>query len=92
MGGSARGRNIPRASCVRACICTTSSPAMSFPASNDVVLNQVLVYFGDDETTTRVIDTIQAEGTCWCGGALDVERSLEAMLAIAATHVRAPRA
>jgi hypothetical protein len=35
---------------------------------NDVVLNQVLVSFGDDETTARVIHAIQAEGTCWCGG------------------------
>ena len=35
---------------------------------NDVVLNQVLVSFGDDEINTRVIDAVQAEGTCWCGG------------------------
>jgi glutamate/tyrosine decarboxylase-like PLP-dependent enzyme len=35
---------------------------------NEVVLNQVLVSFGDEETTNRVIDSIQADGTCWCGG------------------------
>ena len=35
---------------------------------NDVVLNQVLVSFGDDETTDKVIAAIQAGGTCWCGG------------------------
>ncbi len=35
---------------------------------NEVVLNQVLVSFGDSETTRRVIAGIQAEGTCWCGG------------------------
>lgn len=35
---------------------------------NDVVLNQVLVSFGDDETTRRVIAAVQADGTCWCGG------------------------
>jgi glutamate/tyrosine decarboxylase-like PLP-dependent enzyme len=35
---------------------------------NDVVLNQVLVAFGDAETTTRVIAELQADGTCWCGG------------------------
>ena len=35
---------------------------------NDVQLNQVLVRFGDDETTRRVIAGIQADGTCWCGG------------------------
>jgi len=34
---------------------------------NDVVLNQVLVSFGDAETTRRVIREIQADGTCWCG-------------------------
>ena len=36
---------------------------------NDVVLNQVLVQFGDDETTRKVIAKVQAEGTCWAGGA-----------------------
>ena len=35
---------------------------------NDVVLNQVLVSFGSDEETQRVIDSVQSDGTCWCGG------------------------
>ncbi len=35
---------------------------------NDVILNQVLVSFGDAETTRRVIAAIQEDGTCWCGG------------------------
>ena len=36
---------------------------------NDVVLNQVLVRFDDDdETTNRVIEHVQEEGTCWLGG------------------------
>jgi glutamate/tyrosine decarboxylase-like PLP-dependent enzyme len=35
---------------------------------NDVVLNQVLVSFGDEAVTRRVIAGIQADGTCWCGG------------------------
>lgn len=35
---------------------------------NDVVLNQVLVSFGSDATTERVIDAVQRDGTCWCGG------------------------
>jgi threonine aldolase len=34
---------------------------------NDVVLNQVLVAFGDDAQTRRVIDALQQDGTCWCG-------------------------
>lgn len=75
---------------------------------NDVVLNQVLISFGDDAATTRIINAIQAEGTCWCGGTVwkgrramrisvsswattesDVTRSLDAMLAIAATECQA---
>lgn len=35
---------------------------------NKVVLNQVLVSFGDADTTSRVIKGVQEEGTCWCGG------------------------
>jgi len=35
---------------------------------NEVVLNQVLVSFGDEGRTRRVIDALQADGTCWCGG------------------------
>jgi glutamate/tyrosine decarboxylase-like PLP-dependent enzyme len=35
---------------------------------NDVVLNQVLVSFGDDSTTRRIIAAIQEDGACWCGG------------------------
>jgi glutamate/tyrosine decarboxylase-like PLP-dependent enzyme len=37
---------------------------------NDVVLNQVLVSFGDAETTHKVISGIQNDGTCWCGGTI----------------------
>jgi glutamate/tyrosine decarboxylase-like PLP-dependent enzyme len=35
---------------------------------NDVVLNQVLVRFGDDERTREVIARVQADGTAWMGG------------------------
>ncbi|HEY6230320.1 MAG TPA: pyridoxal-dependent decarboxylase [Pyrinomonadaceae bacterium] len=77
--------------------------AAGFKILNDVVLNQVLVSFGDAATTNRVIAEIQANGTCWCGGTVwqaqtamrisvsswattddDVERSLEAIIRIAA--------
>jgi glutamate/tyrosine decarboxylase-like PLP-dependent enzyme len=34
---------------------------------NDVVLNQVLVSFGDDAKNRKIIDEIQEDGTCWCG-------------------------
>jgi glutamate/tyrosine decarboxylase-like PLP-dependent enzyme len=70
---------------------------------NEVVINQVLVSFGDDEKTRRVLDGIHQDGTCWCGSTVwqgraairisvsswattedDVERSLAAMLRVAA--------
>ena len=35
---------------------------------NEVVLNQVLVSFGSAERTRAVIERIQRDGTCWCGG------------------------
>jgi glutamate/tyrosine decarboxylase-like PLP-dependent enzyme len=41
-----------------------------FKILNDVVLNQVLVSFGDAEVTNRVIKKIQEDGTCWCGGTI----------------------
>ena len=70
---------------------------------NDVVLNQVLVSFGSDDKTRRVLAAVQEEGTCWCSTASwqgqaamrisvsswattkdDVERSLAAILRVAA--------
>ena len=35
---------------------------------NEVMLNQVLVRFGDDERTSRVIARVQEDGTAWMGG------------------------
>ena len=45
----------------------TGLESAGFAILNDVVLNQVLVSFGDDARTRRIIDAIQADGTCWCG-------------------------
>ena len=75
---------------------------------NEVVINQVLVSFGDEAVTRQVIAALQAEGTCWCGATVwqdqvamrisvsswatteeDVDRSLAAMLSIAAEQRRA---
>ena len=42
--------------------------AAGYTILNEVVLNQVLVMFGDAERTRRVIAGIQRDGTCWCGG------------------------
>jgi len=77
--------------------------AAGFEILNEVALNQVLVSFGSDETTRRVIGAVHEDGTCWCGGTVwqgraamrisvsswattdeDVERSLAAMIRVAA--------
>ncbi|TPG18309.1 pyridoxal phosphate-dependent decarboxylase family protein [Pedococcus bigeumensis] len=42
--------------------------AGSVEVVNDVVLNQVLVSFGSDARTDRIIDGVQRDGTCWLGG------------------------
>ena len=35
---------------------------------NDVVLNQVLFRFADDETTAAALSQVQAGGVAWMGG------------------------
>ncbi len=35
---------------------------------NDVVINQVLVSFGSPSLTRAVIEQVQQDATCWCGG------------------------
>jgi glutamate/tyrosine decarboxylase-like PLP-dependent enzyme len=54
--------------CRHAARFTEGLRAAGYEILNDVVLNQVLVSFGDDATTRRVIEAIQTDGTCWCGG------------------------
>lgn len=34
---------------------------------NDVVINQVLVSFGSEAVTDKVVEEIQKDGTCWMG-------------------------
>lgn len=41
--------------------------AAGYQILNEVVINQVLVSFGDEERTRRIVGAIQSEGTCWCG-------------------------
>lgn len=38
-----------------------------FEILNEVVLNQVLVSFGEDAENRKIIGDIQSDGTCWCG-------------------------
>jgi glutamate/tyrosine decarboxylase-like PLP-dependent enzyme len=71
--------------------------------ANEVVLNQVLVDWGDDARTDRIVEAVQADGTCWLGATTwhgrrlmrvsvsnwstteaDVDRSVEAILRLAA--------
>jgi glutamate/tyrosine decarboxylase-like PLP-dependent enzyme len=42
--------------------------AAGYAILNEVVLNQVLVSFGDSDVTDRIIRRVQEDGTCWCGG------------------------
>ncbi|MEV4198281.1 pyridoxal phosphate-dependent decarboxylase family protein [Micromonospora globbae] len=41
--------------------------AAGFEVVNDVVLNQVLVGFGDDTRTDEIVAAVQRDGTCWLG-------------------------
>lgn len=41
--------------------------AAGYEILNDVVLNQVLVSFGDAARTERIVRAVQDDGTCWCG-------------------------
>jgi len=34
---------------------------------HEVFINQIMVSFGDDATTQRIIKAIQDDGTCWAG-------------------------
>ena len=56
-------RNCRQARCFAAGLCDAG-----YEVLNEVVLNQVLVAFGDDGATAEVIHGVQREGTCWCGG------------------------
>ncbi|HEX6386988.1 MAG TPA: aminotransferase class V-fold PLP-dependent enzyme [Anaerolineae bacterium] len=97
--------NLVERSCEHASRFAQALNGAGYEVLNDVVLNQVLVSFGDAETTRRIISEIQADGTCWCGGTVwqertamrisvsswattanDVERSIAAILRIAARH------
>ncbi|MEV6282975.1 pyridoxal-dependent decarboxylase [Kribbella sp. NPDC051770] len=46
----------------------TQLEAAGYEIANQVVLNQVLVSFGSNTTTDKVITTVQNSGTCWMGG------------------------
>lgn len=53
--------------CRQATWLATQLRAAGVEVLNEVVLNQVVVSFGDDATSERVIAALQASGVCWCG-------------------------
>jgi glutamate/tyrosine decarboxylase-like PLP-dependent enzyme len=53
--------------CAQARLFATRLRDAGYPVHNEVVLNQVLVSFGDDRRTRAVVEALQREGTCWCG-------------------------
>jgi glutamate/tyrosine decarboxylase-like PLP-dependent enzyme len=65
--GSAGLAELVERTCRLASMFADGLRAAGFAVLNDVVLNQVLVAFGDAETTERVIAAIQQDGTCWAG-------------------------
>ncbi len=60
-------RDLIRRTCAYARRFAAELGAAGYEVLNDVVLNQVIVAFGDAATTSRVVASIQADGTCWCG-------------------------
>jgi glutamate/tyrosine decarboxylase-like PLP-dependent enzyme len=54
--------------CAHAQRFATQLERAGFEVLNDVMINQVLVSFGNAEVTDAVIRRIQEDGTCWCGG------------------------
>ena len=67
LGSDGQAQMIDR-NCAQAQRFAAGLRAAGFEILNDVVLNQVVVSFGDAERTRRVIEAIQQEGTCWAGG------------------------
>ncbi len=66
MGRSGMADLIER-NCQYATVFAEALRGAGYSILNDVVLNQVVVSFGDAETNKRVITGIQQDGTCWCG-------------------------
>ena len=54
--------------CRHATMMADGLTAAGYEVLNEVKLNQVMVSFGADELTERVIAGLQADGTAWCGG------------------------
>ena len=67
--GTASRRSSTAAATTPRRMASTLAAAYGVEVLNEVVLNQVLVRFGDsDDVTEAVIDRVQRDGTCWLGG------------------------
>ncbi len=66
MGRSGMADLIER-NCQYATVFAEGLKGAGYTILNDVVLNQVVVSFGDAETNKRVVSGIQQDGTSWCG-------------------------
>ncbi len=66
--GRAGLRDLIRRTCDLAQEFARGLSAAGYTVLNEVVLNQVLVSFGDAAITGEVIRRVQRDGTCWCGG------------------------
>ena len=65
--GSSGIEQLVRRNCAQAREFAALLAAAGHEILNEVVLNQVLVAFGDAERTRRVVAALQRDGTCWCG-------------------------
>lgn len=54
--------------CENAVLFANRLSSAGYQILNDVVLNQVLVSFGEPDITKAIVQKIQNDGTCWCGG------------------------
>ncbi len=62
--------NLVTRTCVFAEFMASKLTAAGFEILNTVETNQVLVSFGNDDETNRVINEIQMSGICWCSGTI----------------------
>jgi glutamate/tyrosine decarboxylase-like PLP-dependent enzyme len=60
--------NLVERTCGHARVFASQLADAGFEILNEVVINQVLVSFGAPDVTRRIIERVQQEGTCWCGG------------------------
>lgn len=66
--GKAGIDNLVTRNCVYAEYLADQLTQAGYEVLNRIETNQVLVAFHSDEETTRIIEAVQNDGTCWCSG------------------------